>query len=103
MFLCSKTLISPLFIRKTDLLNDLREYQRQLRDTKQRLEKTESSEQEARATAHDAKHDLEIAEASLKEQATSSKTVIGSLQLEIKNLKTRYMCDKIYLQRWRFQ
>lgn len=72
-----------------DLLNDLREYQHQLRDTKQQLEKMESAELEARATAHDASHALELAEASLKEQTASSKTVIGSLQLEIKNLKTR--------------
>ena len=78
-----------LNFRKTDLLNDLREYQRQLKGTKQQLEKTESAELEARATAHDARHALELAEASLKEQAASSKTVIGSLQLEIKNLKTR--------------
>ena len=75
--------------RKTDLINDLREYQRQLKDTKQQLEKIESAELEARATAHDTRHSLELAEASLKEQTASSKTVIGSLQLEIKNLKTR--------------
>ena len=60
-----------------------------MRDTKQQLEKMESAELEARATAHDVSHALELAEASLKEQTASSKTVIGSLQLEIKNLKTR--------------
>ena len=86
--------------RKTDLLNDLREYQRQLKDTKLQLEKTESAELEAKATAHDARHALEQAEANLKEKATSSKTVIGSLQLEIKNLKTRYIRVHVAHHMW---
>ena len=81
--------ITVVCSRNTDLLNDLREYQRQLKDAKQQVERLESAELEARASAHDTRHALELAEASLKEQTASSKTVIGSLQLEIKNLKTR--------------
>lgn len=57
-----------------------------LKDTKAMLEKAESAEFEARAKAHEA---LEHAQASLKDQAASSKSVIGSLQLEIKSLKSK--------------
>lgn len=89
LLLCYEYKVCSSTFRKTDLLNDLREYQCQLKDTKHQLEKTESAEMEARASAHDTRHALEVAEASLKEQASSSKSVIGSLQLEIKNLKTR--------------
>lgn len=53
------------------------------------MEKANSDEFEARAKARDAVHALEKAQASLKEQAVSSKTVVGSLQLEIKSLKSK--------------
>ena len=60
-----------------------------MKGTREQLKKAESGELEAQAIAHDVRHALELAEANLKEQAASSKTVIGSLQLEIKKLKTR--------------
>ena len=53
------------------------------------MEKTEAAELEARAEAHDSQHALEQAKADIKEKSASSKATIGSLQLEIKRLKTK--------------
>ena len=75
--------------RNSELLSDFREYQRRLKDTKAQLEKRESAELEARAEAHDSQHALEQARTDIKEKDASSKAAIGSLQLEIKKLKTK--------------
>ena len=75
--------------RKTELLNDLREYQHKLKDVKNQLEKSESAEMEAKASAHDAKLALEHVEAQRRNQATSFKATTTTFQLEIKNLKAK--------------
>lgn len=76
-------------LRKADLLNDLRESQRKVKDLKSHLEQAETSELEAKGSAHDLRQDLEHAVVSLRDQAASSKAAIGNFQLEIKNLKSK--------------
>lgn len=71
------------------MLNDLREYQQRIKDLKVQLERAETGEMEAKGSAHDTKLALEQAEASLRDQAASSKAAFNSLQVEIKRLKTR--------------
>lgn len=75
--------------RKTELLNDLREYQHKLKDTKVQLEKAQEGEMEAKGTAHDIRQELEHAESQLRDKAASSKSAISNLQMEIKSLKKK--------------
>lgn len=76
-------------IRKTELLNDLREYQHKLKDTKTQLEKAQEGEMEAKGIAHDTRQGLEQAESQLRDQTAASKSAISNLQSEIKNLKKK--------------
>ena len=71
------------------MLNDLREYQRRLKETKCQLEKTETAEQLAQAAAHEARQTLDQLEAGLRDQSAASKITVSNLQLEIKSLKTK--------------
>ena len=71
------------------MLNDLREYQRRLKEVKCQLEKSELAEQAAQASAHDAKQHVEQLEASLRDKTASAKSTIGNLQLEIKSLRNK--------------
>ena len=56
---------------------------------KKQLERAESAELEAKGAAHDNRLALEAAESSLREKATSSKSVISSLQHTINSLKAQ--------------
>lgn len=71
------------------MLNDLREHQRRLKETKCQLEKAELAEQAALASAREARQELEQIQGSQREQTASSKITISNLQLEIKSLKTK--------------
>ena len=71
------------------MLNDLREYQRRLKETKCQLEKTEMAEQTAQASAHETRQQLDQIEGNQRDQAVSTKITISNLQLEIKSLKTK--------------
>ena len=73
------------------MLNDLREYQRRLKETKCQLEKTEMAEQAAQASAHEARQQLDQIEGSQRDLTASTKITISNLQLEIKSLKTKYV------------
>ena len=75
--------------RKVEMLNDLRQHQRRLKETKCQLEKAELAEQAALASASEAKQQLEQIEASQREQTASTKITVSNLQLEIKSLKTK--------------
>lgn len=75
--------------RKTELLNDLGELQRKIKDLKTQLEKAENLEMEARAAARDSQLTLEHLQANVKDQSASSKASIAALQQEIKSLKTK--------------
>lgn len=92
-FLQSDTLLCffffPVIYRKSELLNDLREHQQRMKELKFQLERAETAELEAKGYSHDVKLDLERVEASLRDQAASSKGAINNLQVEIKRLKSR--------------
>lgn len=88
-FLQSDTLFFPVIYRKSELLNDLREHQQRMKELKFQLERAETAELEAKGYSHDVKLDLERVEASLRDQAASSKGAINNLQVEIKRLKSR--------------
>lgn len=75
--------------RKVEMLNDLREHQRRLKETKCQLEKTEMAEQAAQASAREARQQLEQIESSQRDQTAATKITINNLQLEIKSLKTK--------------
>ena len=79
---------STLF-RKVEMLNDLREYQRRLKETQCQLEKKELEEQVAQARAHEAGQRLEKLEGSQRDQAASNKITVSNLQLEIKSLSNK--------------
>lgn len=79
----------PVIYRKSELLNDLREHQQRMKELKFQLERAETAELEAKGYSHDVKLDLERVEASLRDQAASSKGAINNLQVEIKRLKSR--------------
>lgn len=72
-----------------ELLNDLREHQRRLKEMKCQLEKSEIAEQAAQASAHEARQQLEQMEGSQRDHTASTKITISNLQLEIKSLKTK--------------
>ena len=72
-----------------ELLNDLRDYQRRLKEAKCQLEKSEVVEQEARAIAQELRQSLEHCESSLREQAAASKSTTCTLQLEIRNINCK--------------
>ena len=72
-----------------EILNDLREYQRRLKEAKCQLEKTEMAEQEARASAHEVKQAMEQMEAHMRDHTAASKITISNLQLEIKSMKSK--------------
>ena len=80
---------SNVHCRNSDLLNDIREYQRKVKDLKSQLERVEGAELEARGSAHEARQALEHVEATFRDQGASSKAAIGNFQIEIKSLKTR--------------
>ena len=71
------------------MLNNLRDYQRRLKEAKCQLEKSEVAEQEARTIAQELLQSLERCESSLREQAAASKSTTCSLQLEIRNINCR--------------
>ena len=75
--------------RKVEMLNDLREHQRRLKETKCQLEKLEMAEQASQAAARDARQQLEKLEGTQRDQAASSKITFSNLQLEIKSLSTK--------------
>lgn len=78
---------SPL--RRVEVLNDLREHQRRLKETKCQLEKSEMAEHAAQASAREARQQLEQIEVAQRDQLASTKITISNLQLEIKSLKTK--------------
>ena len=71
------------------MLNDLREHQRRLKETKCQLDKMEMAEQVAQAEAREARQQLEKLEGSQRDQTASSKITVSNLQLEIKALSTK--------------
>ena len=71
------------------MINDLREHQRRLKETKCQLEKVEMAEQAAQASACETRKQLEQIECSQRDQTASTKITISNLQLEIKSLKTK--------------
>lgn len=75
--------------RKSELLSDLRDSQCKVKELQTRLEKAESAELEAKGIAHEHRLALEAAEASLQEKINSSKAVMNSFELTIKNLKKK--------------
>lgn len=89
LFLSFPFLLSSLPCRKVEMLNDLREYQRRLKEAKCQLEKAEMAEQEARATAHEVKQAMEQTEANMRDHTAASKITISNLQLEIKSMKSK--------------
>ncbi len=62
-----------------------------MKDLSAQLEKSESAELEARSSAHDTRQALEHAETALRDQLAASKSAISNLQIEIKNLKSRWV------------
>lgn len=71
------------------MLNDLREHQRRLKETKCQLEKMEMAEQAAQAAARETRQQLEKLEGTHRDQVASSKITASNLQLEIKSLSTK--------------
>lgn len=86
--------------RKTELLNDLRDYQHKVKELKVSLERAEEGELEAKGVTHDCRQQLEVLETQLRDQAASSKSAIASLQLEIKAFKTKWViqCSIVQLK-----
>ena len=75
--------------RKVEMLNDLREHQRRLKETQCQLEQKELAEQAAQASARESKQELEKLEGSQRDLTASSKITVSNLQLEIKSLSTK--------------
>ena len=75
--------------RKTELLNDLCELQRKIKDLKAQLEKAENLEMEAKVAARDSQQTLVLLQNSVRDQSASSKACIATLQQEIRSLKTK--------------
>ena len=84
--------VSLLQCRKKELLSDLRECQRKVKELSAQLEKVENSEQEAKSRAHHSLISLEQVQSTLKDQTLASKMAINSFQMEIKAQKARYVC-----------
>ena len=78
-----------VFLRKSSLLSDLRDYQCKVKDLKKQLERSESAELEAKSAAHENRSALEAAENSLKEKTVSHKSMISTFQQTISNLKAK--------------
>lgn len=77
------------FHRKVEMLNDLREHQTRLKETKCQFEKMEMAEQAAQASACELRQQLEKLTTTHREKSASSKITIGNFQLEIKSLNAK--------------
>ncbi len=78
-----------MFLRKTELLTDIRDYQLKVKELKIQFERAQEAELEAKGTAHDSQQDREILETQLRDESASSKSAIAGLQLELKTLKSK--------------